>query len=85
MLEQVAVRTSRDGSAWDSVDTTEVSWGQAPTGPGFQLLSLRPVLARHVELALRWPAAASLELDEVVGRPPATSSGGAAVRSRAPG
>lgn len=69
VLEQVAVRTSRDGSAWDSVDATEVSWGQAPTGPGFQLLSLRPVLARHVELALRWPAAASLELDEVVVSP----------------
>ena len=66
VLQQVQVRTSRDGKAWEPAEAVEVSQGQIAAGPGFRLLSLWPVLARQVELVLQWQADATLELDEVV-------------------
>ncbi len=65
-VDRVHLALSRDGSAWDAVPVTLALAYDPRAGPGFDVLTFPPRVARWVEVRLAWPADTVVELDEIL-------------------
>jgi hypothetical protein len=57
---------SRDGTTWEELRAAVALAYDPHAGPGFQVLTFPPGVTRWLEVTLKWPPDALLELDEVL-------------------